>query len=290
MRLTLKGQERRESLFKGVFFLSALLSVLAIVVISIFIFGNALPFLLKQGLGDFLFGTDWSPSNLPPTYGILPMIVGSLLVTAGAIVLGVPVGVLTAVFMVYFCPKALYSLLKPSVNVMAGIPSIVYGFFGLQFIVPWIRSYGGTGLSVLSAVILLGIMILPTIISLSETALRAISKDDYAASLALGASHERTVFKVMLPAARSGIFSAVILGVGRAIGETMAVILVAGNQPVMPSGLLRGVRTMTTNIVLEMAYASGEHREALITTAAVLFLFILLINAVFVWVKRRSER
>ncbi|MFA9413848.1 MULTISPECIES: phosphate ABC transporter permease subunit PstC [unclassified Streptococcus] len=290
MRLTLKGQERRESLFKGVFFLSALLSVLAIVVISIFIFGNALPFLLKQGLGDFLFGTDWSPSNLPPTYGILPMIVGSLLVTAGAIVLGVPVGVLTAVFMVYFCPKALYSLLKPSVNVMAGIPSIVYGFFGLQFIVPWIRSYGGTGLSVLSAVILLGIMILPTIISLSETALRAISKDDYAASLALGASHERTVFKVMLPAARSGIFSAVILGVGRAIGETMAVILVAGNQPVMPSGLLRGVRTMTTNIVLEMAYASGEHREALITTAAVLFLFILLINAGFVWVKRRSER
>lgn len=290
MRLSLKGQERRESVFKGVFFLSAFLSVLAIIIISVFIFGNALPFLMKQGLGNFLFGSDWSPSNLPPSYGIFPMIVGSLLVTAGAVLLGVPIGVLTAIFLVYFCPKGLYNILKPSVNVMAGIPSIVYGFFGLQLIVPWIRTYGGTGLSVLSAVILLGMMILPTIISLSETALRAISKDDYAASLALGASHERTVFKVMLPAARSGIFSAIILGVGRAIGETMAVILVAGNQPVMPSSLLRGVRTMTTNIVLEMAYASGEHREALIATAAVLFLFILLINAGFVWVKRRSER
>lgn len=287
MQPWLKGQETRESVFKGIFFISAFLSVLAIIIISVFIFGNALPFLLRQGLGNFLFGSDWSPSNVPPSYGILPMIVGSLLVTAGAIVIGVP---LTAIFMVYFCPKGLYSLLKPAVNVMAGIPSIVYGFFCLQFIVPWIRTYGGTGLSVLTAAILLGMMILPTIINLSETALRAISKDDYAASLALGASHERTVFKVMLPAARSGIFSAIILGVGRAIGETMAVILVAGNQPIMPSSLLRGVRTMTTNIVLEMAYASGEHREALIATAAVLFLFILLINAGFVWVKRRAER
>ncbi|MET3558083.1 phosphate transport system permease protein [Streptococcus rupicaprae] len=281
--------KHKETFFKGTFLVSALLSILAIVVICVFIFGNALPFLLKHGFSGFILESDWSPSNTPASYGILPMILGSLMVTAGAVVIGVPIGILTAVFMVYFCPKGLYRFLKPAVNVMAAIPSIVYGFFGLQFIVPWIRTYGGTGLSALSASLLLGVMILPTIISLSETYLRAVPGDYYTASLALGASHERSVFWVMLPAARSGIFSATILGIGRAIGETMAVILVAGNQPVLPTGWLRGVRTMTTNIVLEMAYASGEHREALIATAAVLFLFILMINAGFIWVKRRGE-
>lgn len=278
----------REQVFEAIFFLSALLSVLAIIIICLFIFGHALPFISKQGLGDFLLGMDWSPSNTPASYGIFPMVVGSLVVTLGAVLVGVPVGVLTALFLVYFCPDKLYNLLKPAVTVMAGIPSIVYGFFGLQVLVPLVRNYGGTGLSVLTAALLLGMMILPTIITLSETALRAVPKDYYTGSLALGASHERTVFKVMLPAAGSGIFSAIILGVGRAIGETMAVILVAGNQPVLPSSLLRGVRTLTTNIVLEMAYASGEHREALIATAAVLFVFILLINGAFVLVKRKA--
>ncbi|CAM3284878.1 phosphate ABC transporter permease subunit PstC [Streptococcus pluranimalium] len=282
-------QHLKESFFKGLFFASAATAILAILLICYFIFRNGIPFMVDYGVGQFLFGSDWSPSNSPASFGILPMIVGSIVITFGAIVMGVPTGIFTSVFMVYYCPKPLYRFLKSSVNLMAAIPSIVYGFFGLQLLVPWIRTWGGNGMGVLIASLLLGIMILPTIISLSEAAIRTVPKTYYSGSLALGASHERSVFKVVLPAAKSGILSAIILGIGRAIGETMAVILVAGNQPIIPTGLFSGTRTMTTNIVLEMAYASGQHRQALIATSAVLFIFILIINACFAYLKGKSN-
>ncbi|WP_438838592.1 phosphate ABC transporter permease subunit PstC [Streptococcus pluranimalium] len=282
-------QHLKESFFKGLFFASAATAILAILLICYFIFRNGIPFMVDYGVGKFLFGSDWSPSNSPASFGILPMIVGSIVITFGAIVMGVPTGIFTSVFMVYYCPKPLYRFLKSSVNLMAAIPSIVYGFFGLHLLVPWIRTWGGNGMGVLTASLLLGIMILPTIISLSEAAIRTVPKTYYSGSLALGASHERSVFKVVLPAAKSGILSAIILGIGRAIGETMAVILVAGNQPIIPTGLFSGTRTMTTNIVLEMAYASGQHRQALIATSAVLFIFILIINACFAYLKGKSN-
>ncbi|WP_218653482.1 phosphate ABC transporter permease subunit PstC [Streptococcus pluranimalium] len=282
-------QHLKESFFKGLFFASAATAILAILLICYFIFRNGIPFMVDYGVGKFLFGSDWSPSNSPASFGILPMIVGSIVITFGAIVMGVPTGIFTSVFMVYYCPKPLYRFLKSSVNLMAAIPSIVYGFFGLQLLVPWIRTWGGNGMGVLTASLLLGIMILPTIISLSEAAIRTVPKTYYSGSLALGASHERSVFKVVLPEAKSGILSAIILGIGRAIGETMAVILVAGNQPIIPTGLFSGTRTMTTNIVLEMAYASGQHRQALIATSAVLFIFILIINACFAYLKGKSN-
>lgn len=278
-----------ESFMKWVFIASALVSVISIVVIFYFIFEGGLPFMVRYGIGDFLFGTKWTPSNANPEYGILPMIIGSLVITFGAILIGVPTGVFTSIFMAKFCPPKLYRFVKPAVNMMAAIPSIVYGFFALRLIVPFMRNLvGGTGMNILTASILLGIMILPTIIGLSESSLRAVPNSYYEGSVALGATHERSVIRVMVPAAKSGIISAVILGVGRAIGETMAVILVAGNQPRIPTSVTHGVRTMTTNIVLEMAYAAGEHREALIATAVVLFIFIIVINAAFSIVKRKG--
>ena len=278
-----------EGLMKGVFLASATMAIIAIILICVFIFSSGVPFIAEYGLFDFLFGTKWNPSNKPPSYGILPMILGSIYVTIGAVVIGVPIGILTAAFMAKFCNKKLYRFLKPAVNLMSGIPSIVYGFFALTMIVPIIRErVGGTGMSILTASILLGIMILPTIIGLSEASIRAVPESYYEGSIALGASHERTVMSVLLPAARSGILSSVILGIGRAIGETMAVILVAGNQARIPIDITKGVRTMTTNIVIEMAYAGEEHRSALIATAVVLFVFILIINGLFLIVKRRS--
>lgn len=278
-----------ESFMKWVFIASALVSVISIVVIFYFIFEGGVPFMVRYGIGDFLFGTKWTPSNANPEYGILPMIIGSLVITFGAILIGVPTGVFTSIFMAKFCPPKLYRFVKPAVNMMAAIPSIVYGFFALRLIVPFMRNLvGGTGMNILTASILLGIMILPTIIGLSESSLRAVPNSYYEGSVALGATHERSVIRVMVPAAKSGIISAVILGIGRAIGETMAVILVAGNQPRIPTSVTQGVRTMTTNIVLEMAYAAGEHREALIATAVVLFIFIIVINAAFSIVKRKG--
>lgn len=278
-----------EGFMKGIFILSAMMSIISIILICFFIFAGGLPFIARYGLGNFLLGTEWKPGNTPPSYGILPMIMGSLYVTSGAAILGVPIGILTATYLAKFCNKKLYKLLKPSVNLMSGIPSIVYGFFALTVIVPIMRDIvGGNGMNIMTASILLGIMILPTIIGMSEASIRAVPESYYEGSVALGATHERTVMSVILPAARSGILSSIILGIGRAIGETMAVILVAGNQPRMPKGITKGVRTMTTNIVMEMAYAADEHREALIATAAVLFIFILLINAAFMIVKRRG--
>ena len=278
----------KEKFMHGVFLFCACVSILAGLLICVFLFANVIPAMKEIVLFDFLMGRQWKPNN--NIYGILPMILGSIYVTAGAIVIGVPIGILVAVFMTRFCPKWLYKILKPAVDLLAGIPSVVYGFFGLMVIVPLIRDlFGGSGTSMLAASIVLGIMILPTIISVSESAIRAVPESYYEGSLALGASHERSVFRVVLPAAASGVMAGVILGVGRAIGETMAVIMVAGNQAALPRGLFSGVRTMTANIVLEMGYAADLHREALIATAVVLFVFILIINVSFSVLKRRSE-
>lgn len=270
-----------------VFLLSAVISIAAVILICVFLFSSGVPAIAQIGLKEFLTGTEWRPGN--NIFGIFPMIVGSLYVTAGALVIGVPIGILTAIFMARFCPKGLYRIMKPAINLMAGIPSVVYGFFGLVILVPLVRDYiGGRGLSVLTASILLGLMILPTIISMSEAAIRAVPESYYEGALALGASHERSVFSAVVPAARSGIFAGIILGIGRAVGETMAVIIVAGNQTLIPEHLTDGVRTLTTNIVLEMGYATDLHREALIATAVVLFVFILIINLSFSLIKRRG--
>jgi len=279
----------KESIMKAIFFAAACTSILAVALICLFLFINGIPAMAKIGIFDFLMGTTWKPNNTPPSFGILPMILGSIYVTAGAAVIGVPIGILTAVFMARYCPKRLYRILKPAINLLAGIPSIVYGFFGLVVIVPFIRdTFGGAGISMLAASILLGIMILPTIVGISESAIRAVPQSYYEGGLALGASHERSIFFVMLPAAKSGIMAAVVLGIGRAIGETMAVIMVAGNQARMPAGLLKGVRTLTANIIIEMGYAAELHREALIATAVVLFVFILIINLLLSLLKRRT--
>ena len=218
------------------------------------------------------------------------MIVASIYVTAGAILIGVPIALFTSVFMARYCPKKIYKPLKSGIELMAGVPSIVYGYFGLVLLVPLIRQlFGGTGSSMLAACILLGIMILPTIIGVSESAIRAVPESYYEGSLALGADPIRSVFFATLPAAKSGIMAGVILGIGRAIGETMAVIMIAGNQPRMPKGILQGVRTLTTNIAMEMGYAQDLHREALIATGVVLFVFVLIINLLFSVMKRRNK-
>ena len=278
----------KEPAMRAVFLLTACVSIAAVVLICLFLFAGGVPAIAKIGVFDFLLGTQWRPAN--NIYGILPMIIGSIYVTAGALLIGVPIGILTAVFLARFCPKGLHKLMKPAIDLMAGIPSVVYGFFGLVVLVPFVRdSFGGRGMSVVTASLLLGLMILPTIISVSEAALRATPQSYYEGSLALGATHERSVFAVELPAARSGVFAGVVLGIGRALGETMAVIMVAGNQAVIPDSLLVGVRTLTTNIVLEMGYSTDLHREALIGTAVVLFVFILIITTSFSLIKRRSK-
>ena len=275
-----------ESIMKIVFLLSAAVSILAVLLICWFLFSEGLPTIGEIGVLNFLTGTVWKP--LENHFGILPMIVGSCYVTAGAIIIGVPVGLLCAIYMAKFCPRGVYRILKPAIDLLAGIPSIIYGFFGLMVIVPVMQQLTGTsGKGVLTASIMLGIMILPTIISVSEAAIRAVPESYYEGALALGATHERSVFFTTVPAAKSGIMAGIILGIGRAIGETMAVVMVAGNQPVIPESILSGVRTMTINIVLEMGYAAkGMHRDALIATAVVLFVFILIINICFSLVKR----
>ncbi len=279
----------KENLMHGVFLGAACVSILAVALICFFLFANGLPAIAKIGASEFLGGMKWKPMNA--VFGIFPMIVGSIYVTAGAMIVGVPIGILCAVFMARFCPKKLYPILKPAIELMAGIPSIVYGFFGLVVIVPLMQDLvGGSGKSVLTASILLGIMILPTIINVSESAIRAVPESYYEGALALGDTHERSVFKAVLPAAKSGITAGVILGVGRAIGETMAVIMVAGNQAVVPGSLLSGVRTLTANIVLEMGYAADLHRESLIATGVVLFVFILIINLLFSLIALHAER
>ena len=281
----------RELSAKILFAFSASAAIVAVGLICVFLFMQGLPAMANMGLWSFLTGTDWRPTWDPPRFGILPMIVGSLYVTAGAILFGVPIGIFSAVFMAEVCPKPIYAVLKPAINLLAGIPSVVYGYFGMVVLVPFVRTYfGGNGQSILTASILLGMMILPTVITISETAMRAVTREMYEGAVALGASHERAVFGVILPAAKSGVMAAIILGIGRAIGETMAVRMVAGNQAVlrMPHEFLYGTRTLTTNVVLELGYAYGEHRAALIATGVVLFVFILIINMLFSLLKRKD--
>ena len=286
LRYSHRWGQTNEQVMRLLFLLAACASIAAVALICVFLFASSIPAILEIGPAEFLLGVQWKPGN--SLFGIFPMIVGSLYVTAGALVLGVPTAILTAVFLARFCPQRLYRPLKPAVNLMAGIPSVVYGFFGLVVLVPAVRSiFGGNGNSILTASVLLAMMILPTIIGTAEAALRAVPDSYYEGSLALGASHERSVFFSVLPAAKSGVTAGVILGVSRAIGETMAVIMVAGNQPRIPDSILKGVRTLTTNIVMDMGYASGLHREALIATGAVLFVFILIINLLFSLVRRR---
>ena len=277
---------KKEGVFKFLFAAAALFSVLAVVVISLFLFASAFPTIKEIGPINFLFGKIWKPSN--DIYGIFPMIVGSVYVTGISILIGVPLGLFTALYMTYFAPKRLYRVMKPAVELLAGIPSIVYGFFGLMVLVPLFRSIFGSGKSIMTASVLLSFMILPTIITVSESSLRALDNSLLEGALALGDTKEKAVFRVMVPAASSGILSSVILGVGRSIGETMAVVMVAGNQPGIPGGVLDGVRTMTANIVLEMGYATDLHREALIATGAVLFVFVLILNLSFSLIRRKK--
>ena len=298
----MKSRAWTEKVMQGVFFIAACTSVLAVALICVFLFANGIPAMKEIGLVNFIAGEMWKPNN--KIFGIFPMIIGSIYVTAGSILIGVPIGILTSVFMAMYCPKRIYKPLKAATELLAGIPSVIYGFFGLVVLVPVIRDFGSTlhdlfpkmfpsagdGNSMLTASLLLGMMILPTIIGTTEAALRAVPIQYYEGALALGATKERSIFKVMIPAAKSGVIAGIVLGIGRAIGETMAVIMIAGNQPRMPKGILKGVRTLTANIVIEMGYATDLHREALIATGVVLFVFILIINFSVALLNRRKER
>ena len=291
MERSYKKRALLERVMEYVFLAAACVSVLCVALICAFLLANGLPAMGEIGVLKFLSGTRWKPGA--DIYGIFPMIVGSVYVTAGALLLGVPVALLTAVYLAFFCPKGPYRVLKPAVELLAGIPSVVYGFFGIVVLVPAVRALGerwdGSGNAMLTASILLAMMILPTIIGVVEPALRAVPTSYYEGALALGATHERSAYTAVVPAAKSGILAGIVLGVGRAMGETMAVIMVAGNQPRMPKGILQGVRTLTGNIVIEMGYATGLHREALIATGVVLFVFILLINLCFSALKRGKK-
>ncbi|MDR1108969.1 MAG: phosphate ABC transporter permease subunit PstC [Spirochaetaceae bacterium] len=271
-----------QSVFRG----AAVFSVAVLLLICLYFFAGGLPAVGKIGLFPLVLGKEWAPSDVPPQFGILPMILGSLYVTVGAMIFGIPVGIFSAVFLAGYCPARLYRLLKPAAELLAGIPSVVYGFFGLIVLVPLVRGlWGGTGMSLLTASAILGIMILPTIIAVSEAAVRAVPPAWYENARALGASRERSLFFVVLPAAGRGIGAGIILGIGRAVGETMAVIMVAGNQARLPAGILKGVRTLTANIVIEMGYAADLHRGALFATALVLFVLVLLLNLTVVFYK-----
>ena len=282
-------KDMKEKIMQLIFLLAACASIFSVLLICFFLFANGIPTINEIGAFKFLLGRQWKPEN--NLYGILPMILGSIYVTAGALVIGVPTGILTAVYLSRFCSKRKYRLMKPAIDLLAGIPSVVYGFFGMVVLVPVLSQlFGGSGKSMATASLLLGIMILPTIIGVSESAMNAVPDSYYEGALALGASHERSVFFAVLPAARSGILAGVILGIGRVIGETMAVIMVAGNQARMPVGIFSGIRTMTANIVLEMGYATDLHRESLIATAVVLFVFILIINLSFSILTRKADQ
>lgn len=293
----IKKQKTRRKMERGLevlFFLSAALSVLAVGFIIFLIFSEAAPLFGGYSMGQFIFGTEWKPSL--GVYGILPMIVSSLLVTLGALVVGIPIGLGTAIFMAEKAGNGFFaSLLRRAIELLAGIPSIVYGFFGLMVIVPFIKAIGppnSPGLSLIAASLLLAIMILPIIISMSENALRAVPREYKEGSLALGASHWQTIFKTIVPSAKSGILAAVVLGIGRAVGETMAVILVAGNTVAFPTSVFSPVRTLTVNIVMEMSYVQvgSAHYQALYATAAALFVFIMLLNIVLTLLVRKAKK
>ena len=280
---------KSEKIIRGLLIGVALTALSGLGLIAAFVFKEGIPLMAKVGLGKFIFSSDWYPAE--HEFGIFPMIVGSLEVTAGAMLVGVMFGLGCAVLLTQFCPPRLVSVLKPSIELLAGIPSVVYGFVGVTILVPFIRScLGGPGLSVLASSIVLGVMVLPTVTSISADALRAVPRSYREGSIALGATEWQTTHMVMLKAARSGIVAAMILGMGRAVGETMAVIMVAGNTLDLPHGLLDPVRTLTSNIALEMGYAAGDHRRALFATGVTLFVIIMVLNTIAMTVSRRRAR
>ncbi len=275
-----------DRLISRLLFLAACSSIAVLALIALFIFKEGVPILAKAGFGHFLFSEEWSP--LDGKFGILTFIIGSLWITAGALVLGVPLGVACAVFLAVFAPRRAAMIIKPAIELLAGIPSVVYGFLGVMWLAPLIREhFGGPGLSILAASCVLAIMILPTIVGVSIDAIQAVPRSYREGSLALGATEWQTAWRVTLPAARSGILAGVILGMGRAVGETMAVIMISGNATQLPHSIFDSVRTLTANIAIEMGYAVGEHREALFATGVVLFFFIMILNTVALRVSRR---
>ncbi|MEC6816675.1 phosphate ABC transporter permease subunit PstC [Photobacterium toruni] len=288
----LKSKKRidwREMFFKYLFMLSAAIGILSLVTIGYFIFREGYAAFAHSGVTGIVLGTDWLP---PALYGIAPMIVASLVSTAGAVMIGVPIGVLTAIFIAEVAPRPLASFIRPMIELLAGIPSVVYGFFGLVIIVPLIQEIFNVpaGNTILAGIIVLAVMILPTVITISETSIRAVPRTYKEGSLALGASPMFTIFKLIVPAARSGIMTGVILGVARALGETMAIIMVMGNSPAMPEGLLESARTLTANIAIEMSYATGIHASALYATGIVLLVFIMTLNGALLYLNRERAR
>lgn len=275
-----------EKIMAVIFAIAASVSVISVVLICYFLFSNGIGAIIDIGFTNFIFGKEWRPGN--DIYGIFPMIIGTFYITGGSLVIGIPLGLLMAVFLSRYCPKKIYGFVNSLVELLAGIPSIIYGFFGMVVLVPFVKNnFAGNGNSIFTAAILLGIMILPTIISVSKAALMAVPESYYEGAVALGATKEISIFKVVIPAAKSGITAAIALGIGRAMGETMAVMMIAGNQPRIPDSVFEGVRTLTTNIVLEMGYATDLHREALIATGVVLFVLILIINLFVSFFKRK---
>ncbi|NLM04368.1 MAG: phosphate ABC transporter permease subunit PstC [Clostridiales bacterium] len=277
----------KENLSERIFFLLALSALSVLALITVFIFIKGVPIISKVGLKNFVFGMKWAPSQ--GAYGIFPMIVGSISVTLGAAIIGVPIAICCSIFLAEFAPETLRNIFRPAIQLLAGIPSVVYGFWGVLFIVPLIRNYlGGPGLSILAGSIILAIMILPTIISITEVSILALPRHYKDGALALGLTHWQTIWFLLLPAAKSGIVAAIILGLGRAIGETMAVIMVVGNAVALPESILDPVRTLTTNIGIEMGYASGEHQQALFATGIVLFIIIMIMNATAQYITRKK--
>jgi phosphate ABC transporter permease protein PstC len=278
---------RQDKIIGVILLLVALTAIGSLALITAFIFKEGVPIIHRVGLKDFLFSSDWYPSE--GKFGVLSMIVGSLVVTGGAIVIAVVFGLGCAIVLTQFCPRRLVTVLKPAIELLAGIPSVVYGFIGVVVLVPAIRDYlGGPGLSVLAASIVLGVMVLPTVTSISVDALQAVPKTYREGSIALGATQWQTTHMVLLRGARSGILAAFILGMGRAVGETMAVIMVAGNALRIPSSILSPVRTLTATIAMETGYAHGDHRQALFATGVTLFVIIMILNIVALRVSSRG--
>lgn len=282
----------REKIMKGIFFGCAVFSVFALAAITVFLLMSGIPFIAKAGFGNFIFGTRWAPLIETPSYGIFTMIVASLYVTALAVVIGVGIGLFTAVFLYKFCPKKLVQPIRHTINLLAGIPSVIFGLFGMTLIVPFLRDYmspNGVGYGILASSLVLGIMVLPTIVSVSLDAMQSVPETYYEGALALGATKEQATFKVMLPSAKSGVLAAVVLAIGRAIGETMAVIMVVGGSPEMPKSLFQSVRTLTANIAMGATELSGDALSALIATGVVLFVFTLILNVSFSLLRRDKK-
>lgn len=271
-----------QGMMKLIFMVAAFFSIIAIFLICIFLLVNGIPALKEIGIFNFILGTQWRPSDIPPQFGIFPMLLGSIYVTSYALLFATPLGIGAAIYIAFYAKDTHKKYFETLISLMAGIPSVVYGFFGMVVIVPMIRNINGNGNSILSASILLAMMILPTIITMSLNALNSVDEVMYDNAIALGVSHEYSIRKVMILSAKSGIVASIILGMGRAIGETMAVIMVVGNQAIirLPFDLFKGVRTLTGNIVIEMGYAAGLHRDALIATGLVLFIIIIFVNAI----------